>query len=125
MTNFNIFKYHISKIVSLSKKELKKRFPKLMEEIEEDPAQISIDSVRLDTERGEELSGNTVFDPSVIDFLRRCDTDLEAKEIVVFMEKRGEISKDFADELLRQIQENGVRSFGSKKGYGYYSKKNI
>lgn len=111
--------------MSLSRKEFKKHFPKLMEEIEEDPPQVSIDSVRLDTETGEVLSGNGVFDPSVIDFLRRCDTDLDGKEIVVFLEKRGEISKAFANKLLRQIQEKGVRSFGSKKGHGYYSKKNV
>jgi hypothetical protein len=60
--------------------------------------------------------------PDVIDFLRRCDTKDQAEEIVAYMERRGEIEKQYADKLRKQLKKEGVRSFGSKKEHDYYLK---
>ena len=62
------------------------------------------------------------YDPSVIDFLRRCDTDEQAREIISYMENKGELSKDDSKKLLKQLQTQGLRSFGTKKKSGYYFK---
>ncbi|MEA2070632.1 MAG: DUF2095 family protein [Asgard group archaeon] len=61
------------------------------------------------------------YEPDVIDFLRRCDTDQQAEEIISFLEKKGEINKKEAKRLRKQLSEKGVRSFGPKKEENYYS----
>lgn len=109
---------------------LKKHFPALAREIEEKRTRsLSISGVRSSVEAGERISswryGKPKFwgyEPDVIDFIRRCDTEEQALEIINFLEKRGEISKDYADRLRRQLKEKGVRSFGSKKEPGWYFK---
>ncbi|RLE55539.1 MAG: DUF2095 domain-containing protein [Candidatus Methanomethylicota archaeon] len=60
--------------------------------------------------------------PTVIDFIRRCDTDEEALEIINFLEKRGKISGSYANALKSLLREGGVRIFGSKKSPGWYFK---
>ena len=62
------------------------------------------------------------YSPDVVDFLRRCSTDDEAMEIIVFLEKRGELNPIHAKELRKQLQSKGVRSFGSKKTWGHYER---
>jgi len=39
------------------------------------------------------------------------------------LEKRCEVSKEFSEELRKQLKEEGVRSFGPKKEENYYFKK--
>jgi hypothetical protein len=60
--------------------------------------------------------------PDVIDFIRRCDTEEQAEEIIAYMEKRGEIEKQYAERLRKQLKDKGVRSFGPKKEENYYLK---
>jgi hypothetical protein len=60
--------------------------------------------------------------PDVIDFIRRCDDEQQAKEIINYMEKREEINREYAQKLRKQLNEKGVRSFGSKKENDYYLK---
>jgi len=36
------------------------------------------------------------------------------------MEKRGEISRNYAQKLRTQLKKKGVRSFGAKRDDGYY-----
>jgi len=38
------------------------------------------------------------------------------------LEKRGELTKEYAAELREQLKKEGVRSFGSKKEENYYFK---
>lgn len=61
------------------------------------------------------------YDPNVIDFIRRCDTDDQAFEIIDFLEKKGDIQSDTADSLRDQLKTKGLRSFGEKKQAGFYS----
>ncbi len=97
----------------------KKRFPNLAKEIEE-AEWISISGVRQQTKEGEDRVNFQGYEPDVIDFLRRCSTEEEGMEIISFLEKRGEISQEYALELRIQLIKYGIRSFGSKKEWGYY-----
>jgi hypothetical protein len=65
----------------------------------------------------EEIDG---YNPTVIDFLRRCDTAKQAEEIIDYLEKRGEIDNKYAQKLKAQLKKKGVRSFGAKREEGYY-----
>ncbi|MFX1509801.1 MAG: DUF2095 family protein [Promethearchaeota archaeon] len=102
--------------------------PNLANEMKTSEAEVQIDGVRWEeTDRtrqpvrgGEDrFSG---YSPDVIDFLRRCATDDEALEIISFLEKRGEINSNHAEELRKQLQNQGLRSFGTKKSWGHYER---
>ena len=43
-------------------------------------------------------------------------------KIIAYMEKRGEIEKQYAERLRKQLEDKGVRSFGPKKEENYYLK---
>ncbi|HVP26767.1 MAG TPA: DUF2095 family protein [Candidatus Bathyarchaeia archaeon] len=110
--------------MELDKKSFKKMFPNLAEEMEFDENKVGIGSVRTDMEKGEEAVSKRFvhYLPDVIDFIRRCDNEEQAKEIITYLEKRGEIQKPYASKLRKQLDEKGVRSFGSKKEEDYYLK---
>lgn len=103
--------------------EFKKRFPHLYKEIIEKKMCIKIDAIRDSEKRAEEaeriLKGGL---PGPVDYIRRCNTDEEALEVVDYLERRGEITEEEAKRLREQITKNGVRSFGPKKEIGYYSR---
>jgi len=111
--------------VNLDKKDLKRMFSNLAKEMDSDENKVSVNSVRTDNETGERrvTRGRFVnYVPDVVDYIRRCDTDKQAEEIIVYMEKKGEIDAQFAKELRKQLEEKGVRSFGPKKEHDYYLK---
>lgn len=111
--------------MQLNRESLKRMFPNLAREVGSGDNRVSIDSVRMRREEGEKNQTGRKFTgcmPNVVDFLRRCDTTKQAEEIIVYMEKRGEISKQHARELRKQLKEKGVRSFGTKKEDDYYLK---
>ena len=104
------------------KEDFEKRFPALAKELGE--GGIPIEAFRADEEEGEreaepvDFSG---YEPTVIDFLRRCETDEEALEIINWMESRGEITPEIAKELRITLAKKGVRAFGPKKEWGWYA----
>jgi hypothetical protein len=110
--------------VEFDKETFKKLFPNLAKELGSNEHKVAINSVRTDLQTGERASTERFahYMPDVIDFIRRCDTDEQAKEIIDYMEKRGEIGKQYAKKLRRQLREKGVRSFGPKKEENYYFK---
>jgi len=88
-----------------------------------DEHRIQINSVRSNLETEEKISGKfCTYIPDAIDFIRRCDNEKQAKEIIDYLEKKGEITPEYARRLRRQLREKGVRSFGTKKEEGYYFK---
>lgn len=122
-----------------SKKELKKMFPHLFKEIEAGANKVEIGSICADPEEAEaraaEIAKSNVandadsshddfrnYNPTVIDFLRRCDTADQAEEIIDYMYNKGELTKDHACQLRIQLKNDGVRSFGPKKETDYYLK---
>lgn len=111
--------------MGIDKKEFKKMFPRLVEELENKEQKIGITSVRSDLKTGEKASSRKFigYTPDVIDFLRRCDNEKQAKEIIGYLEKKGEISQEYARRLRKQLKKKGVRSFGTKKEKNYYLKR--
>jgi hypothetical protein len=126
---------------AIDKRSLKKMVPHLYRELEEDSEnKISIDAVRADPDAAEKaaeiedvceeefLEPTKVidklrhFNPSAVDFIRRCDTDAQAQEIISYLQKRGELTEEEAKELECKLKREGVRSFGSKKEENHYFK---
>ncbi len=110
----------------LDKESFKKMFPTLARELQTEENRVQVNSVRTSREDGEKVAATQSFDdytPDVIDFIRRCDTEKQAEEIICYMEKRGEIDKGYAKKLRKQLRAKGVRSFGSKKEHDYYLKR--
>jgi len=110
--------------MELDKKAFRKLFPNLVKELEYSEHKVAINSVRTDVKTGEKAVSKrfTRYAPDVIDFIRRCDTEELAEEIISYMEKRGEIKKQYAKKLRKQLKEKGVRSLGPKKEENYYFK---
>jgi hypothetical protein len=110
--------------MDVEKKKFRKMFPSLAQELENGNCETRINSVRSDPTTGKQAVSKkfTDYSPDVIDFLRRCDKADQAEEIIDYMEKRKEISCEYATKLRKQLKKKGVRSFGSKKEDDYYLK---
>jgi hypothetical protein len=104
-------------------KDFKKEYPHLAKELEGEG--LKIDSVRSSPKEAERAVHDEYkgYDPTVIDFLRRCDTEEEGLEIIDYMKKRGEIPEDYAEKLKFQLLKDGIRSFGKKKERGHYMRR--
>jgi len=111
--------------MEIDKEKFRRMFPHLAAEFEGGGHRIAISSFRSDIDVGEKASSRLFegYDPDVIDFIRRCDTEEQAEEIINFLEKRGEITEEYASRLRKQLREKGVRSFGPKKEDDYYLKR--
>jgi hypothetical protein len=125
--------------VEIDKKSMKKMFPNLIKELEDGENKVPINGVRADAAKAEETIDDVEeemlaeaenalpekfrhYNPTVVDFIRRCDTVTQAEEIVAFMQKRGEITEEYALEVRTQLKKDGLRSFGPKKEEDYYFK---
>ena len=128
--------------MALDKEYLKKMFPNLYKEMEKGDAKIGIDALRKDPQEAEaeaeveaeecteeEFKAKPAqaepdklrhFNPSCEDFIRRCDTDAQAEEIISYMQKKGEITAKCARELRGKLKREGVRGFGAKKEENHY-----
>ena len=84
--------------MDFNKDTLKKLFPNLAKELESSENKVAINSVRTDTHAGEKAASKRFmhYTPDVIDFIRRCDTEQQAGEIIDYMEKKGEIKRHYA-----------------------------
>jgi len=111
--------------MQMDKERFRKMFPHLAKEMHAEESRIAINSVRSDVQTGETASSSKFvsYIPDVIDYIRRCDNEQQAKEIIAYLEKRREISRQYAERLRKQLKEKGVRSFGPKKEEDYYLKK--
>jgi hypothetical protein len=127
--------------MAIDKEYLKKMFPNLYRELEEGEAKIPIDAVRKNAQEAETEDENAEvaakefdpelttmpdklrhFNPDAVDFIRRCDTEAQAEEIIDYLQKKGEITNAYAEELLCKLRRDGLRSFGAKKEENYYFK---
>jgi hypothetical protein len=119
--------------MAIDKKSLKKMFPNLYNELETGEAKVPINAVRKNpdaienAECEEDEFEPTVpldklrhFNPTAEDFIRRCDTDAQAEEIISYLERKGEITKEYAGQLRTKLKREGVRCFGPKKEEYYY-----
>ncbi len=115
--------------MEIDRERFRRLFPHLAEEIERGVAKVSINAIRWDERAGEEAATTRPYQdpwagymPDVVAFIRRCDTEEQALEIIDFMEREGQISPEYAEKLRKQLREEGLRSFGPKKEPGYYFK---
>ncbi len=102
----------------------KKLFPHLAKEMEDGKSRVRMDDLE-EPERQEPQRKSRKWAghyPDVVDFIRRCVTPEQAEEIISYMESRGEITRERAIELRRQLLEEGLESFGNRKEEGFYHK---
>ena len=112
--------------MDIKKEKLRKMFPNLAQEMSNGNCETEIAAIRFDSTTAEKAVSKrfTDYSPDVIDFLRRCDKAKQAEEIICYLEKREEISPEYAKKLRKQLKTNGVKSFGSKKENDYYLNQN-
>lgn len=108
--------------MELDRETAKRMFPNLAKELDSKESKVGVTSVRTETPIGEKAAsrGLSNYMPDAVDFIRRCDTQEQAEEIIAYLEKRGEIEKQYAIQLRKQLKEKGLRSFGPKKENDYY-----
>jgi len=102
-------------MADLDGEEFKRRYPNLARELEERAGKVEINSVQ----KSDKFRG---YLPTPIDYLRRCDTNEQAIQTIEYLERRKEITHEYAEELRKQLKEKGVRSFGPKKEEDHYLK---
>jgi hypothetical protein len=98
----------------MEKDRFKKLFPHLAEELDGNASKVVVEVEGKSTRKW------VGFTPDIVDYLRRCETDEQGEEIIEYLKKKGDINQDRALELMEQLREKGIRSFGSRKGEGYY-----
>ena len=112
--------------MEINKDQFKKTFPHLARDMSDNQNGVTIDSIRSDTRTAEKTAtarkNLSNYNPDVIDFLRRCDNTQQAEDIINYMQRRSEITNDYAKKLHLQLKKKGLRSFGPKKEEGYYFK---
>ena len=108
--------------MSETQEDFRKRFPKLSHEIEQRTSVVRIGAVRSNPKEAEKVVYCVQgYEPTAIDYLRRCENDGQALEIINFLEEKGEIDESYARKLREQLTRHGLRSFGKKKDSGYYT----
>ncbi len=107
--------------IDRSSELFKRLFPNLADEIDENKSFIHIDRFRL---VNHEIATNSRkwagYSPDVVDFIRRCDSEEKAEEIISYMEEKGEITVEEADELRKRLGRDGLSSFGGRKKADFY-----
>jgi hypothetical protein len=110
----------------MEKKDFKRIFPHIADEMETGTSKVDIHKAIEPPPSTEpnykEDRKYTGFLPGAVDFIRRCKKVQEAEEIISFLEKKGDIGKDEANALRKQLRGAGLKSFGPHKGPGFYEK---
>ncbi len=76
----------------------------------------------IEQARKKAARGFDSYDPTAVDFIRRCGSEKEAQEIIDYMERTGDIGRTEAQKMRSQLRSKGLRSFGAKKEFGFYLK---
>lgn len=102
--------------------EFRRRFPSLAAEMDKRKQTLGIDAVRTDEREAKRVIPYSTqgYEPTAIDFMRLCDTERQALEIIDFLESRGELTPEYARKLRHQLTRFGLRSFGPKRNPGCY-----
>lgn len=107
----------------MEKKKFRELFPHLADELVNGKSVADLEDDTIGQKRS--LNANRRwegYDPDIIDFIRRCETPEQAAQIIDYMSNEGKVSSEMAEKLRRQLEEEGVRSFGKLKEKGYYHK---
>lgn len=99
--------------------DFRKKYPHLARELlDEDTGmdlELIIERMPPDPWRG--------YTPGVIDYLRRCKDLEEAFEVIDYLERMGELTREEAEEYRAILREKGLEAFGPPKEDNYYYKK--
>ena len=101
--------------IDKSSELFRRLFPNLADELIESKSDRSIDN-----ENGGNSREWARYSPGVVDFIRRCDNEEEAEEIINYMEEKGEITAEEADKLRKRLRRGGLSSFGGRKKADFY-----
>ncbi len=102
-------------------KDFEDTFPALSKELQNGETQKRrIDGVRHSMKDDVDTEEKKTFLPDAVDYIRRCDTASQAREIIDYLVEQGEVSSSDAREMKIQLKSEGLRSFGSKKEKGHY-----
>jgi len=107
-------------MIEMSIDEFRRKFPHLAQEIldENSPGlaiEIEREDVYPDPWRG--------YLPTPVDYIRRCKTLEEAYEVIDYLEKHGELTREEAESFRKILKEHGLSYFGPRKEDDYYYKK--
>ena len=108
--------------MKIGKKRFQKMFPHLFKELECKTNRTIVSSAKSQNSNRRKCFDN--YEPTVIDFIRRCDNEKQAEEVIDFLEKSKDLTHKCATQLRKELGEKGVRSFGKKKINDYYLKPN-
>ncbi len=102
--------------------KFRRRFPTLAKEMG-GHGTIKIKAVRSYSKEAEKAAHWMYgYNPTTIDFIRRCEDEKQALEIIEFQEAKGEIEPSYARRLRAQLAKRGLRSFGKRRGLGCYER---
>ena len=118
------------------KDELSNQFPHLIEEISTKKKSLKIESINMDIEPEKEkdqqktnnLYLNELYNPGIIDFLRRCTNKEDAIDILEYLMARKEIPLEDYTKYKKIISQEGglkqlINEHGGLKRPGYYMRK--
>ncbi|MEM2874543.1 MAG: DUF2095 family protein [Candidatus Hadarchaeales archaeon] len=100
----------------ITDEEFRRRYPNITREVNEGDY-VSIQSIRSDASEGEKAAARGGY-PTAVDFIRLCETKEQAAEIIDYLERRKEISPEYAEKLRDQLNKRGLRSFGKRRRPG-------
>jgi hypothetical protein len=105
-----------------SSEEFRRKYPNLGEEFGK-RGTVRIQAVRSSVEEAEKAAHSLQgYEPTAVDFIRRCENEGQALEIINYLESRGEIEPGYAKRLRYQLVEQGLRSFGRRREPGCYER---
>ena len=91
-----------------TRKEFKKKFPSLAKEMG-GSGTVKIQSVRSDEKEAEKTTYTAQgYEPTAVDYIRRCNSKDEAREIIDFLEAQGTIDAEYAKKLKNQLKKQGL-----------------
>lgn len=105
----------------MEKKKFRELFPHLADELVNGKSVADLEDDTIKPKRF--INANRRwegYDPDTIDFIRRCETPEQATKIIDYLSNEGKLSSEMAEKLRRQLEAEGVRSFGMLKEKGYY-----
>jgi hypothetical protein len=97
------------------KERFRKMFPSLYKEIKDGVMEVKLKDLYRDPWRN--------YLPSPEDFIARARNQKEAEEIIDYLERIGEISREKASELREKLMKGGIEAFGERRTPGYYFRK--
>ncbi|TET57593.1 MAG: DUF2095 domain-containing protein [Promethearchaeota archaeon] len=122
--------------LSYNREELDERFPHLTKEMFEKKKSIKMDSVDYEIEKdykeksqkSNKLYPNELYNPGVIDFIRRCTKKEDAINLLNYLLRRNEISNNDYNTYRNIILKEGglerlIAESGGLKRPGYYMRK--